>query len=157
MRRLVEHFVAGRMQGSLMNGSSMTLSIVLTTGKLLRIGVTRVAMTSGSNLEISVDRLGKDVVVRPSGHIDVDSSPALRDRLIEVLSEVPNQVVTVDLTGVTYIEASGIATLMEALRTARRHQTTFCLRGLNGSVLRLFEVTGVLALFESSDRKQKAS
>jgi anti-sigma B factor antagonist len=117
-----------------------------------------VAKTSGSNLEISVDRLGEDVVVRPSGHINVDSSPDLRDCLLEVLSEEPStRVFTVDLTDVTYIEASGIATLIEALRIARRHQTTLCLRGLNGSVLRLFEVTGVLALFEGSDRKQKAS
>jgi hypothetical protein len=37
--------------------------------------VTRVAMTSGSNLEISVAQIGKDAKVSRSGRINVDSSP----------------------------------------------------------------------------------
>jgi len=98
------------------------------------------------------------VLVRLNGRTTVDSSPDLRDRLLQVLSDEPSpRVVTVDLTGVTYIEASGIATLIEALKIARHRQMTFCLQGLGGSVLRLFEVTGVLALFEASDCKEKVS
>ena len=127
------------------------------TGNGLRI-VTRVANTSGSNLEISVDQLGNDAIVRPSGRINVDSSPDLRDCLLAILSAEPlPRAITVDLAGVPYIETSGIATLIEALRIARNRQRTFCLHGLGGSVLRLFEVTGVLALFEVSDRKEKVS
>ncbi len=55
----------------------------------------------------------------------------------------------VDLAGVSYIETSGIATLIEALRIARHRQINFRLQGLSGAALRLFEVTGVLALFEA--------
>ena len=40
---------------------------------------------------------------------------------------------------------------------ARHRQAIFCLQGLSGSVLRLFQVTGVLALFEAGDRGQKVS
>jgi len=115
-------------------------------------------VTSGSNLEISVDQLGNDAIVRPSGRINVDSSPDLRDCLLAILSAQPRpRAITVDLAGVSYIETSGIATLIEALRIARHRQTIFCLRGLSGSVLRLLEVTGVLALFEASNCGQKAS
>jgi anti-sigma B factor antagonist len=114
--------------------------------------MTQVAMTSDSNLEISVDQVGNDFVVRPSGQINVHSSPDLRDSLQAILSTEPlPRTVTVDLAGVLYIETSGIATLIEALRIARHHQTIFCLQGLSGSVLRLFEVTGVLALFEAGN------
>jgi anti-sigma B factor antagonist len=120
--------------------------------------VIRTAVTSGSNLEISVDQLGDDAIVRPSGRINVDSSPDLRDCLLAILSAEPSpRAITVDLAGVPYIETSGIATLVETLRIARHRQVTFCLLGLGGSVLRLFEVTGVLALFQSSDRGQKVS
>ena len=120
--------------------------------------MTRVAITSGSNIEISVDQLGKDVIVRPSGRINVDSSPDLRDRLLAILSQEPlPRAITVDLAGVPYIETSGIATLIEALRIARHHRTIFCLQGLSGSVLRLFEVTGVLTLFEAGNSGQKVS
>ncbi len=115
-------------------------------------------MTSTNSLEISVDQLGNDTIVRASGRIDVDSSPDLRDCLLAILSAEPlPRAITVDLAGVPYIETSGIATLIEALRIARHQQTIFCLQGLSGSALRLFEVTGVLALFEASNCGQKAS
>jgi anti-anti-sigma factor len=88
----------------------------------------------------------------------VESSPDLRDRLLRVLTQEPSpRVVTVDLTGLTHIEVSGIATLIEALKIARHRQMTFCLQGLVGSVLRLFEVTGVLALFTANDGGRKVS
>jgi anti-sigma B factor antagonist len=119
--------------------------------------VTRVEVPSSSNLEISVDQAGKDATVRLNGRVDVDSSPDLRDRLRMLLSEktLP-QTLIVDLAGVSYIETSGIATLIEALRIGRHHQISFRLQGLRGAALRLFEVTGVLALFEANDSGQNS-
>jgi anti-sigma B factor antagonist len=120
--------------------------------------VTRIAIPSSSNLEISVDQVGKDATVRLSGRVDVDSSPDLRDRLRTLLSEesLPETII-VDLASVSYIETSGVATLIEALRIARHHQTNFRLQGLSGAVLRLVQVTGVLALFEASSSGQSDS
>jgi anti-sigma B factor antagonist len=118
----------------------------------------RIPLASRSSISITVDHSESETLVRLSGRIDVDTSPDLRDCLSAILSEkrLP-RAITVDLAGVPYIETSGIATLIEALRIARHRQTTLCLQGISGSVLRLFEVTGVLALFESSDCKQKVS
>jgi anti-sigma B factor antagonist len=116
----------------------------------------RVLIAPEGGLEITVLQNDNEVLVRLNGRTTVDSSPDLRDRLLQVLAEKSSPgIVTVDLTGVTSIEASGIATLIEALKIARHRQMTFCLQGLGGSVLRLFEVTGVLALFEASDCGQK--
>ena len=118
----------------------------------------RIPLASSDSISITVDHCGSDALVRLNGRIDVDSSPDLRDCLLAILSEerLPRAVI-VDLAGVPYIETSGIGTLVEALRIARHRQMTFCLQGLGGSVLRLFEVTGVLALFEASDCKEKVS
>src|ERR1700733_15257564 len=120
--------------------------------------MSRVAISSSSNLEISVDQEGQDAVVRVTGRVDVDSSPALRNRLRTRLSEeaLP-QAIIVHLAGVSYIETSGVATLIEALSIVRHHQTNFRLQGLGGAALRLFEVTGVLALFEASSSGAKVS
>jgi anti-sigma B factor antagonist len=122
------------------------------------VTVARIAIPPSNNLTISVDQVGNDATVRLSGRVDVDSSPDLRDRLRTLLSEegLP-QAVIVDLAGVSYIETSGIATLIEALRIARHHQIKFRLQGLSGAVLRLFEVTGVLALFEANNSGEKVS
>jgi anti-sigma B factor antagonist len=104
---------------------------------------------STSHLEIAVDRSGMDAIVRLNGRIDVDSSPDLRDYLLEILSGKQTvHAVTVDLAGIMFIEASGVATLVEALKVARHRQIRLHLQGLHGSVLRLFEVTGLLPLFE---------
>jgi anti-sigma B factor antagonist len=120
--------------------------------------VTRATIPSSGNLKISVDQTGKDAVVQLNGRVDVDSSPDLRDRLRALLSkEALPQSIIVDLAGVSYIETSGVATLIEALRIARHHQINFRLRGLSGAALRLFEVTGVLALFGASDSGQSGS
>jgi anti-sigma B factor antagonist len=124
----------------------------------LGVTVTQVAIPSGTSLKISVDREGRDAIVQLTGRVDVDSSPDLRYRLRTLLSEerLP-QTIIVDLAGVSYIETSGVATLIEALRSARHHQIDFRLKGLSGAVLRLFQVTGVLALFEASNSGQKVS
>ncbi len=122
------------------------------------ITVTQMSSPANNKLEISVDQVGTEAVVRLSGRVDVDSSPDLRDRLRALLTEkAMPQILLVDLASVSYIETSGIATLIEALRIARHHQTTFRLQGLSGAALRLFEVTGVLALFDASNSEREAS
>jgi anti-sigma B factor antagonist len=130
-------------------------SRILTVESGQGVTVTRVAIPSSSDLKILVDQVGNDAVVRLTGRIDVDSSPDLRDRLRTLLwEEASPQTIIVDLAGVSYIETSGVATLIESLRIARHHQINFRLQGLSGAVLRLFEVTGVLALFQASDSGQ---
>jgi len=91
-----------------------------------------------------------DAIVRLNGRIDVDSSPDIRDCLLAILSGKQSvHAVTVDLAGVMFIEASGVATLVEVLKVARHRQIRLHLQGLHDSVLRLFEVTGLLPLFET--------
>ena len=120
--------------------------------------MTQLAIPSSGSLKITVDHGGQEAIVRPSGHINVHSSPDLRDCLQTILSTEPLPgTVTVDLAGVPNIETSGIATLIEALRIAGHHQIGFFLQGLDGSVLRLFEVTGALALFDRGGRGEEVS
>jgi anti-anti-sigma factor len=106
--------------------------------------------TTRSHLVIGVDRSGMEVIVRLNGRIDVDSSPDIRDCFLAILlGKQSIDRVTVDLSDVNHIEASGIATLVEALKMAGPRQIRLHLHGLHGSVLRLFEVTGLLPLFET--------
>lgn len=86
-----------------------------------------------------------------NGRLNFESSPALRDRLLAMLQVPTLETVMVDLAKVSYIDSSGVATLIEALKIARNRKTNLCLKGLEGRLLHLFEVTGVSALFESSD------
>ena len=110
-----------------------------------------------SNIEIAVDHSGADAIIHLKGRIDVDSSPDVRDRLQVILSSNPlPHALTVDLSDVTSIEASGIATLIEALKVARHREIRFHLQG-HGPVLQLFEAAGLLALFDKSSGGNGAS
>jgi anti-anti-sigma factor len=110
----------------------------------------RVADSSASNIEIEVES-GEDTVVHLKGRIDVDSSPDVRDRLRAILLKNPlPRSVSVNLGGVTSVEASGIATLVESLKVARHRKIRFHLQA-QGSVLQLFESAGFLALFDKDE------
>ena len=107
-------------------------------------------ITSSDGLEITAHHSEGSGTLRLRGHLNIYSSPALRDRLLALLRvELPKAVV-VDLTDITYIDSSGVATLIEALKMARTRHTTLCLQGLQGRLLHFFQVIGILTLFEKS-------
>jgi anti-sigma B factor antagonist len=94
---------------------------------------------------------GKDgTVASLSGRVDIDSSPAVREQLLAVVQTAAPNLVSIDLSAVTHLDSSGVATLIEALRVARGFKTELRLRGLQGRLLRLFELTGLLPLFNGS-------
>ena len=103
-----------------------------------------------TELEISLHETGRATLVLLRGEINIDSSPALRNHLLAALQNPETKALIVDMTDISFIDASGIATLVEALKIARTRQKNFCLKGLEGRVLRLFEVSGLLHLFEAS-------
>lgn len=102
------------------------------------------------SLEITVHDGDEGSIVRLRGRLNIDSSPAFRDRLLPMLRAESPKAVIVDLTDVSYVDSSGIATLIEGLKVARQRQTTLCVQGLQGRLLHLFQVTGVSTLFEKN-------
>lgn len=102
---------------------------------------------TATDLEITVDEGGGTRLLRLRGRLSIDSSPALRDRLLAALRGQSTSVV-IDMTEVSYIDISGIATLIEGLKIARHAQNTLCLQGLQGRVLHLFQFASLLDLFD---------
>ena len=90
-------------------------------------------------------------LARLNGRIDIDSSPAVRDRLLAVLQSRDLTILSIDLSAVTHIDSSGVATLIEALKIARGRRTQLRLQGLHDRLHRLFDSTGILSLFNGSD------
>jgi|SRR5450432_1225465 anti-sigma B factor antagonist len=100
---------------------------------------------------LSIDvRAGEaGAVLTVNGRVTIDSSPVLRDRLLAILRQESFPALTIDLTAVPYVDSSGLATLVEALKFARAVKTTLQLR-LHEKPLYLLKVTGVLPLFDAS-------
>ena len=112
-----------------------------------------------NNIE-SIEKSGMKTVANENaalaslyGRIDIDSSPAVRDQLIALLRAPHLRTVSIDLSGVTHIDSSGIATLIEALKIARNCETELRLQGLHDRLDRLFQATGILSLFNEGVRR----
>jgi len=107
----------------------------------------------------SIDKPGINIVdstdntlARLYGRIDIDSSPALLEQLVALLRGSHTKIVSVDLSAVTHMDSSGVATLIEALRLARAYKPELRLQGLHDRLLHFFEISGILSLFDGSVR-----
>jgi len=105
---------------------------------------------SGDRLDINIVENKDGALVYLQGRVDIDSSPAFRKRLLALIEGRRAKRVSVDLFAITQIDSSGIATLIEALKIAHAYQTELTLQGLHDDLLRLFEFTGILSLFNGS-------
>lgn len=93
-------------------------------------------------------------IVDVSGHIDIASSPALRQAMLA--SVKGSDRLAVNLSAVKYIDSSGIASLLEVLKESRAQHKKFTLFGLTDAVREVLELTRLTGVFEIHDSEQQA-
>jgi len=93
-------------------------------------------------------------IVDVEGDVDLRGSPQLRKLLFEALKESPK--VVINLTAIRYIDSSGIAVMLEALRESQRLKRQFVLYGMNPLVHDVFKLTNVLRIFQVVDTEEQA-
>ena len=101
-------------------------------------------------MNTAIRNIGETTIVDITGHIDLGSSPALRKTMLDCLKSTDR--LAANLAGVKYIDSSGIASLLEVLKEARKGQKKFVLFGLTvgvREVLQLTRLTGVFEIHES--------
>ncbi|MGB0695237.1 MAG: STAS domain-containing protein [Rhodospirillaceae bacterium] len=77
-------------------------------------------------------------VVIVSGEVDLQTSPRLRDALLSCFGDASQ--VIVDLSGVEYIDSSGITSLLEGYQDARSKQASFSLAGVSEGAMRVLRL-----------------
>ena len=88
---------------------------------------------------------GETTVVSLSGDVDLDNSPQVRRALLNAVGE--KRAVLVDMSGVSYIDSSGIASLVEAYQSARRGRTAFALVAVSDAAMRVLELARLDQVF----------
>lgn len=76
--------------------------------------------------------------LRIDGPFDMEHVPGWRRAFLQCLE--PRQDVEIDLSGLTCIDASGLASLVQALQTARRRGITCTISGASDTVRRVVEL-----------------
>ncbi len=89
---------------------------------------------------------GGAAVVSLSGEVDLESSPRLRELLLGLVRGGRN--VLVELSAVSYIDSSGVASLIEAFQLARRSATSFALVAPSPAALRVLQLARLDRVFK---------
>ena len=99
--------------------------------------------------------VGKAAIVDVAGEIDLNTSNAFQQDLIELLDNSPERVV-VNLSGVSYMDSSGVASLVKLLSRIRRTNGSLYLYGLTDRVRGVFEITRLDSVFDIRAGEQEA-
>lgn len=110
---------------------------------------------SGPTLDIVKETVGSATVLSPKGDVDMARSPIMRKAIAEALKAGSAKVV-LDLSGVPYMDSSGLATLVEALQNSRKSQITLFLCALTPRVRSILEIARLNTVFTIHDTRDAA-
>ena len=98
---------------------------------------------------------GKTAVVEVNGDIDLQRSKDFQRGLTALFEGAPKGIV-LDLSGVPYMDSSGVASLVKLLSRVRRERISLRLAGLTARVRSVFETTRLDAVFDIFPTPQEA-
>ena len=85
------------------------------------------------------------LVIALEGDVDLEHSPKARKVLLDSIAQ--GKSVFVDMSGVTYIDSSGVASLVEAFQVAKQGGTGFALVAVNPAALRVLHLARLDKVF----------
>jgi anti-anti-sigma factor len=80
------------------------------------------------------------------GEIDLHRSPRVERSLASMIKKKPDRII-VDLSGVTFIDSSGMAVLIRALQNVKEYGGKLSLSGMNDNLRPIFETAQLDQLF----------
>lgn len=91
-------------------------------------------------MEIKTRSANDITILELAGRFDNYSTPPVAERL-EIIAKQPPARVIVNLSGVTFVDSTGLATLVQGMKRCRQQQGDLFLCGLQRSVFMIFELT----------------
>jgi len=107
-------------------------------------------------MHIVTRQQGNSTLVDVQGDIDLYNSPEVRKIILEELKEKKVARLIVNLTGVRYIDSSGVASLVEGLKVSRTMSSRFMLYGLSPAAREVLELSRLIRVFEVYGTEQEA-
>ncbi|HJV46047.1 MAG TPA: STAS domain-containing protein [Bacillota bacterium] len=96
---------------------------------------------------IELEETNQQVKVKISGDIFVEQATVLREKLIP-FTQKKGMRFLLDLTSVSYIDSSGLGVLVAIQKRALQNGGGVQIKGLQGHVKELFELTRLTKVFE---------
>ena len=96
---------------------------------------------------VKIENKGGLSVCHIDGEVDINSSPSIKKSFDALISKKTPKIV-INLSKVTYVDSSGLATLVEILKNMRSYGGKMRLTNLSSKIKSLFEITKLEKLFE---------
>lgn len=97
-------------------------------------------------MEINVEHKNDTVIIKPLGEIDLHNSPQLRKTLQEI-TEKDTVNLLINLEAVSYMDSSGLATLVEVFQRISGLGKKLALFSLQDTVKNIFSITRLDEIF----------
>lgn len=97
-------------------------------------------------LKVNLRREDDVAVIAFDGEVDVYTAPVLRDAISKVLA-AGNHDMVVDMTGVSFLDSTGLGVLVGRLKAVRMLEGRMRVVITNPRVLRNFQITGLEKIF----------
>ena len=107
------------------------------------------------DLRLRVRSMEKAQVLEIGGEIDLHSAPGLKSELAK-LAEIAGALVAVDLSDVTFLDSTGVGTLVGGLKKVRENGGKLVFFGVRPRVKRVLEITGLLRALPIFDNRETA-
>jgi anti-sigma B factor antagonist len=78
-----------------------------------------------------------------SGELEITSAAELQDLVARIGAEGTGRDLELDLTGLTFLDSTGLQAIIIAQRLCRENEIGFMLTPARGAVQHLFEITGL--------------
>lgn len=106
-------------------------------------------------MEIAIDKERSYTILKIKGDVDLYSSPQVRKQIL-ALANKKHASILVDFLEVTYMDSSGVATLVEALQLTNKNGGKLRLFNLGQSIKDVFELSRLDRVFEIYDDEHQA-
>jgi len=84
-----------------------------------------------------------------TGRLAIESSPRFRASLMKAIRNATSAVLVIDLSALSYLDTSGVATLLEAARVASSQRVRLRVIGLAGEPRMLAQITELAVIFRA--------
>lgn len=94
-------------------------------------------------------------IIEVEGEVDLYSSPELRKAVLQA-TENKTTAIIIDLEKVTYMDSSGVATLVEGLQESEKYSGNFAIANLDSKVKAVFELSRLDKVFQIYNSREEA-
>lgn len=106
-------------------------------------------------MQIKEQNVNDVTVLAVDGEIDLNSSPTMRKKFEELINKNVSKII-INFQNVSYIDSSGLATVIEMLQRLKKVQGQLRLTNMSEKIKNLFEITKIDKLFQMYTSEQDA-